>query len=307
MLYLLLKVQKLQKSSDYSSFLPSRQGFLHKKQATSTAERNAITMEATSLNHCNLPPWAIASRLYNGNPQPIEIQGVRCSGKPLFTKLESVFDPLERGQIFHDFMDVRFQLHQWESQTSRSSRKALKNSYLRFLRGWLFDSNSIEGAVLKGWVESRLGLPPLFHHEPIEDIHSEAYFLYTVERMKGSARTSAILRQLDLLYEFVQYELRRRYPDETHMTLYRGINDFSEHQVLEQTGKYDYLLRLNNLNSFTDDFEKAWEFGSRVIKAEVPLTKIFFFSGLLPKSLLKGEGEQLVIGGEYEVQVLIGG
>ncbi len=264
-------------------------------------------MQGLSLNLCNLPPWAIASRLYNRNPQPIEVQGVRCSGKPLFSRLEAVFDPLERGQVFHDFMDVRFQLHQWEKQESRRSRKALKNSYLRFLRGWLFDSNSIEGAVLKGWVESRLGLPPLFHNEPIEDIHSEAYFLYTVERMKGAARTSAILRQLDLLYEFVQYELRRRYPDETHLTLFRGINDFSEHQILEQSGKYDYLLRLNNLNSFTDDFEKAWEFGSRVIKTEVPLTKIFFCGGLLPKSLFKGEGEYLVIGGEYEAQVLIGG
>jgi len=264
-------------------------------------------MEGISFNLCNLPPWAIASRLYNRNPLPIEIQGVQCSGKPLFSRLETICDPLERGQIFHDFMDVRFQLHQWESQSSRSSSKALKNSYLRFLRGWLFDSNSREGAVLKGWVESRLGLPPLFHKQPIEDIHSEAYYLYTVERMKGSERTSAILRQLDLLYEFVQYELRRRCPEETHLTLFRGINDFSEHRILAQSGKHEYLLQLNNLNSFTEDFEKAWEFGSRVIKAEVPLTKIFFSSGLLPKSLLKGEGEQLVIGGEYEVQVMIGG
>jgi NAD+---dinitrogen-reductase ADP-D-ribosyltransferase len=264
-------------------------------------------VEGISFNLCNLPPWAIASRLYNRNPQPIEIQGVQCSGKPLFSRLETIYDPLERGQAFHDFMDVRFQLHQWENQSSHTSSKALKNSYLRFLRGWLFDSNSIEGAVLKGWVESRLGLPPLFHKESIEDIHSEAYYLYAVERMKGSERTSAILRQFDLLYEFVQYELRRRYPDESHMTLYRGINDFSEHRILEQSGKHDYLLQLNNLNSFTEDFEKAWEFGSRVIKAEVPMTKIFFSSGLLPRSLFKGEGEQLVIGGEYEVQVLIGG
>jgi len=37
------------------------------------------------------------------------------------------------------------------------------------------------------------------------------------------------------------------------------------------------------------------------------LTKIFFMSGLLPKSLFKGEGEAIVIGGEYEVKVLIGG
>ncbi len=264
-------------------------------------------MLGTSLNLCNLPPWAIASRHFNRHPRPIEVQGVASSGKPLFDRLDSVADPLRRGELFHDFMDVRFQLHQWDSQDSSSSRKALKNSYLRFLRGWLFDSNSLEGAVLKGWVESRLGIPPLFHKEPIGDFHSAAYYQYLGERMKGAARASAILGQLDLLYGFVQYELQRRHPGLSHLTLYRGIYDFSEHQILAEEGPGNYLLRLNNLNSFTDDFEKAWEFGNRVIKTAVPLSKIFFCSGLLPKSLLKGEGEYLVIGGEFEVQVLTGG
>jgi NAD+--dinitrogen-reductase ADP-D-ribosyltransferase len=259
------------------------------------------------MNRCNLPPWAIASRHYNSHPQALEIQGVRHNGRPLFEKLERQGDPAARGMLFHDFMDVRYQLHQWQREESASSRKSLKNSYLRFLRGWLFDSNSIEGAVLKGWVESRLGLTPTFHHVPINDIHSAGYFRYTVERMQGSMRTSAILAQLDLLYEFVQYELARRSPGRTHMTLFRGIYDFSEHQVIEQLDRNLYLLRLNSLNSFTDDFEKAWEFGSRVLQAEVPLTKVFFMGGLLPRSLFKGEGEALVIGGEYEVKVLTGG
>jgi NAD+--dinitrogen-reductase ADP-D-ribosyltransferase len=66
-------------------------------------------------------------------------------------------------------------------------------------------------------------------------------------------------------------------------------------------------MRLNNLNSFTGDFERAWEFGSRVLKTEVPLEKIVFFSGLLPTARLQGEEEFLVIGGEYEVEVLTGG
>ena len=259
------------------------------------------------MNRCNLPPWAIASRHYNSHPKALEIQGVRHNGRPLFEKLDLQNDPTVRGMLFHDFMDVRYQLHQWQREDSSSSRKSLKNSYLRFLRGWLFDSNSIEGAVLKGWVESRFGLSPTFHHVPIDDIHSADYFRYTVERMKGSTRTSAILAQLDLLYEFVQYELARRLPGRTHMTLYRGIYDFTEHQVIEQLDKNLYLLRLNNLNSFTDDFEKAWEFGSRVLQAEVPLTKVFFMGGLLPRSLFKGEGEVLVIGGEFEVRVLTGG
>lgn len=261
----------------------------------------------TSMNRCNLPPWAIASKHYNLNPQVIEIQGVRHNGQPLFEKLDAENNPEKRGMIFHDFMDVRYQLHQWDREETKNSRKALKKSYLRFLRGWLFDSNSVEGAVLKGWVESRLGLAPTFHKEPIDDVHSEAYFRYTVDRMKGAERTSAIMPQLDLLYEFVQYELRRRFPTQTHMTLYRGIYGFEEHQVVDKHHKGRYLLRLNNLNSFTDDFEKAWEFGSRVLQAEVPLTKVFFICGLLPKSLFKGEGEVMVIGGEFEVKVLIGG
>lgn len=264
-------------------------------------------MDASPFNLCSLPPWAIASRHFNAHPQPLEIQGVRAANRLLFQRLEGLDDPLARGALFHDYMDVTFQLHQWQQEASAKGRKSLKNSYLRFLRGWMFDSNSLEGAVLKGWVESRLGLPPTFHREPIDDIHAEAYFLYTVDRMKGSARTSAILAQFDVLYEYVQSELARRLPDQTHLTLWRGIHDFSEHRILEQLEKNRYLLRLNNLNSFTTDFERAWEFGSRVLEASVPLQKVFFQGDLLPSSLLKGEGEVLVLGGEFEVKLLTGG
>jgi NAD+--dinitrogen-reductase ADP-D-ribosyltransferase len=259
------------------------------------------------MNLCNLPPWAIASRHFNRHPQPLEIQGVRRANRLLFERLDALDDPSARGALFHDYMDVTFQLHQWEQETSPHSRKSLKNSYLRFLRGWMFESNSLEGAVLKGWVESRLGLPPTFHRVPIDDIHSEAYFLYSVDRMKGSARTSALNAQFDVLYEYVQCELRRRLPAFSHLTLFRGIHDFAEHRILEEMGKNFYLLRLNNLNSFTTDFERAWEFGTRVLRAEVPLPKIFFRGDYLPSSLLKGEGEVMVIGGEYEVKVLTGG
>jgi NAD+--dinitrogen-reductase ADP-D-ribosyltransferase len=127
-----------------------------------------------------------------------------------------------------------------------------------------------------------------------------------VDRMQGAARTSAIHPQLDLLFAFTQDELARRHPGLRHLTLFRGIHDFSEHRILEQAGRR-HRLRLNNLNSFTADFERAWEFGSRVIRAEVPLYKIFFRSDILPSSLLKGEEEVMVIGGDYEVEILTGG
>lgn len=264
-------------------------------------------MLTTGLNRCNLPPWVIASRHYNRTPQPLEIQGVRHDQRVLFEMLALVEDPEARGALFHDFMDVRFQLHQWRREETANSRRSLKNSYLRFLRGWQFDSNSVEGAVLKGWVESRFGLPPTFHRETVGDIHSPAYHRYTFDRMQGSVRSNAILHQFDMLYGFVQYELGRRFPGKKHFRLYRGVGDFTEHPVIEKSGKNHYILRLNNLNSFTRDFERAWEFGTRVLTTEVPLSKIFFLGGILPKSLLRGEEEVMVVGGEFEVKVLIGG
>lgn len=264
-------------------------------------------MKDHPINRCSLPPWVIASRHFNANPQALEIQGVRAANRLLFERLEGWDTVAERGHQFHDYMDVKFQLHQWQREDSKNSRKSLKNSYLRFLRGWLFDSNSLEGAVLKGWVESRFGLVPTFHHRPIRAFEDEAYQRFAFDRMKGAERTSAIFSQLDLLYTFVQGELPRHFPGKTHLRLYRGINDVDEHLLLEQKDKRHVLLRLNNLNSFTDDFEHAWEFGSRVLEASVPLVKIAFVGGLLPRSLFKGEGELLVVGGEYEVEVLTGG
>lgn len=264
-------------------------------------------MNPTPFNLCNLPPWVIASRQFNRHPQALEIQGVRQSHHRLFAALHGIETRLARGQQFHDYMDVVFQLHQWETATTSSSRKSLKNSYLRFLRGWMFDSNSREGAVLKGWVESRLGLPPTFHRVPITDIHEDAYHDYLSERMQGVARTSALMAQFDLLYEFVQDELRRSKPFPTHLRLWRGIHDFNDQRILEKLEGRHYLVRLNNLVSFTTDFERAWEFGSKVLQADVPLSKVFFCGDLLPAGLLKGEGEVMVVGGEYEVEVLIGG
>jgi NAD+--dinitrogen-reductase ADP-D-ribosyltransferase len=198
-------------------------------------------------------------------------------------------------------MSVKFQLHHWQDQTD-TAKKSIKNSYLRFLRGWMMDSNSVEGAVLKRWVESRMGITPTYHRNRISGIHSEAYFDFSVDVMKGSARTNAIQSQLDLLYEYCQFELSLKYPDSPVLALFRGTYDASEHDVLEQISKREQIVRLNNLVSFTSEEERAWEFGSTVWKTHVPLSKIVFYNDLLPGSILKGEGEYLIIGGEYLVR-----
>lgn len=261
-------------------------------------------MKYGSFNYCNLPPWVIASYHFNTNPHPLEIQGVKESNRFLFNKLAAIPSRQERAVVFKDFMSVKFQLHNWQEQTTDSSQNSIKNSYLQFLKGWMFDSNSVAGAVLKHWVESRIGISPTFHKACISDVNSESYFNYTVDVMKGSAQTSAIQSQLDLLFEFGQFELPRKYPGQNVLTLYRGTHDAEEYDVLENLGKREQIVRLNNLVSFTCEEERAWEFGRTVWKTTVPLCKIFFYNDLLPGSILKGEDEYMVIGGEYHVQRL---
>lgn len=219
----------------------------------------------------------------------------------MFQKLEAISSPHERALIFNDYMSVKFQLHHWQEQASDSAQTSIRNSYLRFLKGWKIDSNSVAGAVLKRWVESRIGISPTFHKARIDDINSETYFNYTVDVMKGSAQTSAIQSQLDLLFEFGQYELPRKYPGVNAITLYRGTHDAEEYDILESLNKREQIVRMNNLVSFTNEEERAWEFGRTVWKTSVPLCKIFFFNDLLPGSIMKGEDEYMIIGGEYRV------
>ena len=61
-------------------------------------------------------------------------------------------------------------------------------------------------------------------------------------------------------------------------------------------------MRLNNLCSFTDDRERAWEFGDVVLEARVGIPRLFFAGHLLPRSILRGEREHLVIGGQLRVK-----
>jgi len=255
------------------------------------------------VNRCDHPPWVIASPLFNRNPLPIEIQGVRRAHRSLFARLDRLEDPKARARAFREYMALVFQVGKWRKEPSPLGRRSLRNSYLRFLRGWMQDASSPEGAVLKGWVESRFGLPPVFHAGPIADLHAPAYVLYLVERMRESARSNAVDSQFDLLYEFMQHELRRRHPGVPAFTLYRGVKNLGDYRVIGEAGEHRVVLRLNNLNSFTSRLEHAWQFGSRVLEAAVPASKIFFRSDLLPGILPHGEEESLVIGGDYEVTV----
>ncbi len=252
------------------------------------------------LSLCELPPWVLVSREFNDDPRPLVIQGAHNSDRFLFERLDAIDDQRMRAEFFHDYMSVKFYLHQWSEET-HGARRSLKNSYVRFLRGWGVDSNFVEGAVLKGWVESRFGIAPNFHKQPIGESNEEDYTPYDIDRMRGHNRTNSIHEQFDLLYRYTQYELARRDLAERWITLYRGTYDALEHRVTERVTKHVYYVKLNNLCSFTSDAERAWEFGTTVWAVQVPICKIFFYGDLLPRSILKGENEHLVIGGEFRV------
>jgi NAD+--dinitrogen-reductase ADP-D-ribosyltransferase len=258
-----------------------------------------------SLNRCNLSPWIIGSEEFQINPLPVEIDGARSTDARLFRRLEEIAEPDERSRLFHDYVSVKFGLTEKTGNSTKSPY-----SYANLLRAWGADSNRQAGAVLKSWVESRFGILATYHHGRLAD-DAAARAAFTLDRMRGSAKFIGVLMQLDLLYTYCQDELRRRFPDEKWKTLYRGTHDPEEyairhhHQPGKGSSEHLTLVQLNNLSSFTSDPEVAWEFGSSAWEVKVPFAKIVFFSGLLPKSLLSGESEHLVLGGYYNVRGML--
>lgn len=257
-----------------------------------------------SLNRCNLSPWIIGSEEFQAHPLPVEIDGVRTTNQGLFRCLEAMPDSEERSRFFHEYLVTKFNL---DETIVRQGKRRPVFSYLNLLRAWGADSNGPSGALLKSWVESRFGILATYHKGRLAD-DAEARRNFLVDRTKGAAKSIGALMQLDLLYTFCQDELRRRFPGEQFKTLYRGTHDSEEYLVQrEDPGKSrNLLIQLNNLSSFSSDPEIAWEFGSSAWEVRVPFAKIIFFSGLLPKSILSGESEHIILGGYYNVRRLIG-
>lgn len=257
------------------------------------------------INRCNLPPVILGSLTFQRHPAPLQLDGVEELHKFLFDLLEKSANPDIRAQAFRDYMTANFRLdHLEEAGLSAGGKGSRRNKadYLRILRGWLFDADGREGAVLKSWVESRFGLLPRSHGGPLGDYGGPNYQRYLAARARGLYNTNALESQLDLLYTYCQYELHRRYPERSHLRLYRGTNRLEEHDILARPDKGTAILLFNNLNSFTANRERAGEFGDYILTAAVPQSKLLFFPGLLP-DLLRGEEEHLVIGGVYEVRL----
>jgi NAD+--dinitrogen-reductase ADP-D-ribosyltransferase len=257
-----------------------------------------------STNLVGLPTDFLASCDFNDQPLPVHISGVREMNPNLFEMLNRANDLEDAGTAFIYYMNAMFALdpEQREQKPRPTARRRYRSSFLQLVKGWGFDSNGPEGAVLKGWVESRFGIFPTYHKEHIRRISSHAWTTYVEEKMSSRFHNNSIYTQLDLTYEFCQWVLERLIaPRQTHVTLYRGINSFEEHRIERQMDKHSFVIRLNNLASFSSDRNIASCFGDIILGVEVPLQKLLFFNTLLPLNGLNGEAEYLVIGGDYRV------
>lgn len=253
-----------------------------------------------STNLVGLPTDLLGCREFNDFPMELHISGTREMNKSLFEMLSRSTDLADAGLAFHAYMNAMFGMDPEQQEQKSGAARRYRSSFLRLLKGWGYDSNGPEGAVLKGWVQSRFGLFPTFHKQVIERMAGPVWTAYVEEKMSSRFHNNAIFTQLDILYEFCQWALARyAAAGKSHVTLYRGTNSFDEHQIVERLDRRRVVMRINNLASFSEHRDVAGCFGDVIVTTHVPVAKIVFFNTLLPIHPLKGEGEYLVVGGEY--------
>lgn len=256
-----------------------------------------------STNLVGIPAQLLAAVDFNDDPQRLRIATTRATHRGLFALLDEVRSLQEAAGIFSHYMRVAFGIGQPQEDTKG---RHWRSSYTKLLQGWGFDANSPQGAVLKGWVESRFGIVPTFHGGRLEEFPSEPWMRYLEEKLSSRFHNNCIQLQLDVLYEYCQWCLENFPPftnDGRFVTLYRGIErseaDFLRGSVAERWG----VLRFNNVVSFSVDREQADPFGEWLVKTRIPFERLLFFPGLLGDRVLTGEGEVLVIGGDFRVDV----
>lgn len=263
-----------------------------------------LALYGHSTNLTGLATACLASHAFNQYPQALHIAGTRESAAGLFQQLAQQSTLEDCGRIFQDYMCVVFGFEpEQRLRDDANGRRRYRNSYLKLIQDWGLDSNNAQGAVFKGWVESRFGLFPNYHKQRISAFFSKGWVTYIEEKMNSRYHNNCIFMQLDLLYEYCQWVIERfQFPAASHKTLYRGVNDLGD-WIVTGADKQQTIVRFNNIVSFTDNPGIAGEFGAKILEVEVPMVKLVFFSNLLPHHALHGEGEYLVIGGDYKVKV----
>ncbi|EHR69905.1 Dinitrogenase reductase ADP-ribosyltransferase (DRAT) [Burkholderiales bacterium JOSHI_001] len=264
-----------------------------------------------STNLVGVPGPVLAAVSFNAHPVPLSIAGARAVHGGLFALLARAEDMAQAREMFGHYMSLSFGLAPDEGARSATERRRWRTSYRKLLQGWGLDANGAAGAVFKGWVESRFGLAPWFHKAPLVRFPSPAWVGYMEEKASARWNNNSIWQQLDLLYEFSQWMLRR-FPallpqrEGPHVRLWRGSTQVEEQLVAGSLRQRHCTVRLNSVVSFAVTREAAECFGDWIFEALVPLAKVVVAPGVLDAPLLQGEGEVIALGGDYEVKASYG-
>ena len=263
-----------------------------------------------STNLVGVPAPVLASTAFNEHPAALAIAGTCESHPGLFALLERSRDLNEARDMFVHYLSIAFGLRKPEAHEMDAmgvaEQRRWRSSWRKLLQGWGMNANGTAGAVLKGWVESRFGLVPIYHKAPLARFPSPSWVAYLEEKSASRHHNNNIHQQLDLLYEFCQWALRRfqlpgSAPFPGPLQLWRGSTRCEEQVIAGRLMDGHCTVRLNNLVSFSQTPEDAGCFGDWVLEVQVPACKILVFPGLLPGQVLQGEQEVLALGGDYDV------
>ena len=264
-----------------------------------------------STNLVGVPAQVLASTAFNAHPVPLSIAGTRESHPGLFGLLGRCSELSEASEVFVHYLDIAFGLRAPAAHEAAdldpAERRRWRSSWRKLLQAWGMDNASPAGAVLKGWVESRFGLVPTHHREPLLRFPSPGWIAYLEEKTFSRLHNNNIHQQLDLLFEFCQWALQRfglpgvAPAPVRHLRLWRGSTHCEEQIIAGSLRERACTMRLNNLVSFSLSHDDAGCFGDWIFEVMVPASKLLVFPGLLPGQLLQGEQEVLALGGDYEV------
>lgn len=269
-----------------------------------------------STNLVGVPTAVLAGTRFQHHPVPLRLAGVRATHSGLFRLLETACSLGQAREVFAHYMRLAFGLGAPDVRPGATHRHR-RTSYLKLLQGWGMDANGAAGAVLKSWVESRFGIAPTFHGAPLARFPSEAWIRYMQEKASPRWNNNAIWQQIDLLYEYCQWAQRAlgllplagqppQQGKDSCVLLWRGCSRADEQVVAGSLRERRCTVRLNNLVSFSVSAEEAGCFGDWVLQAWIPRSKLLLVPGLLERDVLQGEGEVLVIGGDYDVETRYG-
>ena len=130
--------------------------------------------------------------------------------------------------------------------------------------------------------------------------------LTEVSAMYRGRGIESLKELMKVQHDFSKHTLNRVFPGKKTVTLYRGVDERYTQQFLK--GKSKGLLETNNLESWTEHKHIADDFagpGGSIVKAEVPIEKVFASRYSEPQLLSSNEAEFMLLRQKLEFEIVV--